>query len=81
MLPPSLTPSLWLIDTEMCTVGGGTGEHTFPGQLATQGCRGPAAQQLTLAKPEQTEKDLERQRGAELGEHNVETIYCSTQSE
>lgn len=45
-------------------VGGGTGEHTFPGQLAAQGCGEPSAARLTLATPEQTQADLERQRGS-----------------
>lgn len=53
-----------LIDTETRTVGAGTGEHTFPGQLATQGRGEPAAERVTLAKPEQTEKDLGRHSGA-----------------
>lgn len=38
----------WLID--MGYVGDGTGEHTFPGQLAAQGCKEPAAAQVTLAR-------------------------------
>lgn len=29
-------------------VGSGTGEHTFPGQLAAQGCREPSAAWVTL---------------------------------
>ena len=54
----------------------GTGEHTFPGQLAAQGCSEPAAASVTLAELKQTEKDLERQRAAgsgsqRAGEHNV----------
>lgn len=57
-------------------VGGGTGEHTFPGQLAAQGGGEPAAASVTLAELKQTEKDLERQRAAgsgsqRAGEHNV----------
>lgn len=57
-------------------VGSGTGEHTFPGQLAAQGCREPSAAWMTLDKPEQTEGNLERQRGSGAlvliaGLHNV----------
>lgn len=55
--PCSVTVWLTLGD-----IRGGTGEHTFPGRLAAQGCREPAVKRVTLVKLEQTESDLERQR-------------------
>lgn len=59
-------------------IGGGTGEHTFPGQLASQGCRGPAAVRPTLVQPDQTERDLERQQSGRIcALKELGNIMCS----
>lgn len=64
----------WHWDTQVL----GQGEHTFPGQLAAQGCRELTAERLTLVEPGQTGRNLERQRRSRIcALKELGNIMCS----